>query len=187
MRRALPFLILAACGDDPAATPDAPMPRDAATIDAATIDAATIDAAGPDARPPDGSVPDAMLPDGSVDAASPDASVPSWEVPCAGATIAATITTSKSDFAPEHVTIPAGAIVRFQPLNPHDATAGTFASPEPWFRIDGNTTGCVRFDEPGTYPFFCSAHPFSMTGEITVVSATAAEAVLRLEHVHRGA
>ena len=75
----------------------------------------------------------------------------------------------KSDFSPEHVTVHAGDIVRFQPLNPHDVRAGTYAAPETWFFVPGNVVGCVRFDQPGVFDFYCNAHPFSMTGTVTVI------------------
>ncbi len=89
-------------------------------------------------------------------------------VSCTGAAIAVTVRTSKSDFYPEAPTIHVGDIIEFEPLNPHDVVAGTFAVPQAWFMVQGNTVGCVRFDEAGQFPFFCSAHPFSMIGTVTV-------------------
>jgi plastocyanin len=88
------------------------------------------------------------------------------EVPCT--VFVDTVRTSKSDFAPARLAIAIGDVVRFAPINPHDAVAGTFAAPQPWFAVQGNTEGCYRFDEAGEFPFFCTAHPFTMQGAITV-------------------
>lgn len=150
---------LTACDEDSGAIGDAAV--DVAT-DTDVGDASPVDAS-PDAHPQ----VDAML-DAPQDAAVDGTPANIVMVPCAGSSIAVTIFTSKSDYYPEVVSIRVGEIVEYQPLNPHDVVAGTFAAPQTWFMVRGNTIGCVRFDEVGEFPFFCTAHPFSMTGRVTV-------------------
>jgi plastocyanin len=48
----------------------------------------------------------------------------------------------------------------------HDAKSGVPGSPDDNFRAPFGTATCVRFDEAGTYPFFCEPHQF--TGQIVV-------------------
>ena len=149
----------AACGDSrrPAGPGDADAPGDAAG-DAPIADAPSTDA------PADAPIADApadTMPDAGTAGAVP--------VPCAGAVIAATITTSKTDFSPEQVAIQVGEVIELAPLNPHDVMAGSVQAPKPWFFVAGNTVGCYRFDEPGALPFYCTAHPFTMNGVITVL------------------
>lgn len=160
MRRAFAVWMIAAC--DPSreiVDAAAEVPIDAGVTDSPELDAV------PDAHPH----ADSAI-DGPQDAPGYDGTPANIVmVPCAGSAIAVTIFTSKSDYYPEAVSIQGGEIVRFQPLNPHDVVAGTFAAPEAWFTVQGNTVGCVRFDESGVFPFYCTAHPFSMTGSVTVV------------------
>jgi hypothetical protein len=119
-----------------------------ATIDA-TADAqpdASIPDASPDAAPP----PDAMVmidasppPDASPDASPPDASLNLVDViSCTGVTPDATIGTTGSAYVPVSTTINAGNVIQF------------------------GAVACLRFNQPGTYPFFCSVHLFS--GTVTV-------------------
>jgi plastocyanin len=98
------------------------------------------------------------------------------------ATVAVTIQTVGSGpgsfaFSPSTATIQAGEVVRFsnETSTVHTSTSGT-GGVDPGVP-DGNwdtgnlaedTSRCVRINVPGTYPFFCTPHPVSMTGTITV-------------------
>lgn len=160
--------IAAGCGRDAAdvdAAVDGPAidaGDDGPDLDAVANDAIAFDAAVP---PGDGADADAGA---AIDSGIDGPPVVSWDVPCAGAVIARDVFTSKSDFSPEQLAIHVGEVVRFQPQNPHDVRAGTLAVPETWFFIGSNAVGCVRFDQPGVFDFYCNAHPFSMTGTVTV-------------------
>jgi plastocyanin len=147
-------------GDEADARPGADARR---PIDAA--ETAEIDAAGPD--PVDAAAPvDAVAP---VDARADARPVMIEAVPCDGAVIAVELTTSVTSYFPAAMTIQVGEVIRFAPSDPHDVMAGTPAAPEPtWFAIAGNDPQCVRFDEVGVFPFFCTAHPSSMVSAVTV-------------------
>ena len=76
-------------------------------------------------------------------------------------------------FAPAELSINAGTEVVFTNSDaaPHTATAGTDDEPMPE-RFDSGLlqpgeSFTVRFDEPGTYAYFCERHP-PMTGVIVV-------------------
>jgi plastocyanin len=84
-------------------------------------------------------------------------------------------------FKPETVTIAPGAAVTWTQKDPgvHTVTSGTVeqggggVSRVPDGRFDSGeiATGAAftfRFDQPGTYPYFCSVHPATMRGEVRV-------------------
>ena len=103
-----------------------------------------------------------MLTTRSVSAASPD--------PADGRVAAADFA-----FTPATVTIKAGASVTWSARKDpeqHTVTpevAGSFEGSGPLFAGDDFT---VRFDEPGTFAYACSFHPF-MTGTVVVEAAAA--------------
>jgi 3',5'-cyclic AMP phosphodiesterase CpdA len=70
-------------------------------------------------------------------------------------------------FSPAAATVPAGSMVTWTNRDdiPHNivSTEKAFASPV----LDTDQRFSHRFDEPGTYPYFCSLHP-KMTGRIVV-------------------
>jgi plastocyanin len=84
-----------------------------------------------------------------------------------------TIDIANFAFAPAELRIAAGTEVTFTNSDaaPHTATAGTDDAPTPEVFDTGllqpGETVTVRFDEPGTYPYFCERHP-PMTGVIVV-------------------
>jgi len=132
-----------ACGGDDGDT----MPIDAAiNSDGATIDTPVV----------------------STDGGSPDAA-PSvvTEVPCAGATIAATITAPGFAFTPMQSTVALNAVVQFTMPGSHSAVSGeTPGVDDGQFRVNFSETKCLRFTAAGTYGFWCNPHQF--TGSITV-------------------
>jgi plastocyanin len=79
-------------------------------------------------------------------------------------------------FMPATTTVSAGQVIRFRNSSAvvHDATSGmggaTPAADGKWDSGDiaAGASVCMRFNVPGTYPFYCSFHPTSMTGTITV-------------------
>ncbi|HEX2274258.1 MAG TPA: plastocyanin/azurin family copper-binding protein [Acidimicrobiales bacterium] len=84
-------------------------------------------------------------------------------------------------FKPETVTVDAGATVTWMQKDPgvHTVTSGTVeqggsgVSTLPDGRFDSGqiATGATfsfTFDQPGTYPYFCSVHPATMRGEVRV-------------------
>jgi plastocyanin len=83
------------------------------------------------------------------------------EVDCAGATIAATITTMGFAYLPATQTVSVGDIVEFAPLTGHDVNDANGA-----FHVGFGGDACFRFDAADTYTFHCSAHDF--TGTLTV-------------------
>jgi plastocyanin len=70
-------------------------------------------------------------------------------------------------FAPTALTVKAGSVVSWtnQDNEPHTVAsdAGVFRSGA----LDTNDTFTFKFDQPGTYHFLCSIHPY-MVGTITV-------------------
>lgn len=87
------------------------------------------------------------------------------DVDCAGATVAATITTEASTaFVPAATTIAAGSVVKFDPGGgSHDMTsddAGVFST-------ETGAVACLKFNTPGDYAFHCSVHA-PMVGTVTV-------------------
>lgn len=154
--------------------PDATPPPDAAIADAAVIDAAVADAAVPDARPidaavvPDASLPDARPPDAAVpDASPPDASTAAVDlISCTGVTPDASISAATGAYVPATTTITAGQIIKFTPGGTHDMVSGTGGTPDGTFQTPLGAVACLRFNQAGTYPFYCSVHFF--TGSVTV-------------------
>src|SRR4051812_374593 len=70
-------------------------------------------------------------------------------------------------FDPPTVTVPAGAAVVWTNRDdvPHTVTSTTRAFASPALDTDGTLS--IRFDRPGTYPYFCAVHPH-MTGQVIV-------------------
>jgi plastocyanin len=141
-----------------AAVPDAPPVDATLDPDAAVPDAAPIDAAVADAGPPDAAAPDASPPDASTSAVD--------LIACTGVTPDATIGTTGSAYVPTTTTITAGQIIKFIPTGTHDMVSGVPPTPDGTFQTPLATTACLRFNQVGTYPFFCSVHEF--TGSVTV-------------------
>ena len=84
-----------------------------------------------------------------------DAPSPVSRIPCAGATITGNVSTVGFAFDPRDTTISVGQIVQFTMPADHSAVSDTGL-----FRVDFNTTACIRFDAPGTYAFHCDPHLF---------------------------
>lgn len=76
----------------------------------------------------------------------------------------------RSRFSPDELTVDPGVVVRFENLDAFDHTIT--ASPDSALTFDSGDLdrGDVfeqRFDEPGTYDYFCEIHP-TMRGTVTV-------------------
>jgi plastocyanin len=84
-------------------------------------------------------------------------------------------------FTPERLEVEAGTTVTWQQRDPgfHTVTSGTVEQggagviqmPDATFdsgRVTTDDTFQHTFDEPGTYPYFCSLHPATMRGEVLV-------------------
>jgi plastocyanin len=109
--------------------------------------------------------------------ASPDdmGAMPSHDMGSMGGEAVERVTVDIANFAfaPAELRISAGTEVTFTngDTAPHTATAGTDEEPMPE-RFDTGLlqpgeSFSVRFDEPGTYAYFCERHP-PMTGVIVV-------------------
>lgn len=77
-------------------------------------------------------------------------------------TAAGTVTVERSRFAPVELTVDAGTTVEFTNLDPFDHTV-TAASDSP-LEFDSGALGQdetfeQRFDDAGTYRYFCEIHP----------------------------
>ncbi len=74
-------------------------------------------------------------------------------------------------FVPATLTIPAGATVTFvnDDDEPHTATSTTKAFDSE--AIDTHGTWTHRFDNAGTFPYFCELHPM-MHGKLVVTKAS---------------
>jgi plastocyanin len=74
-------------------------------------------------------------------------------------------------FVPKELTVQAGTTVVWTNNDPfpHTVTSGTRGSPTSLFdqTVDPGKTFSYTFQDPGTYPYFCSIHP-GMDGVITV-------------------
>ncbi len=68
---------------------------------------------------------------------------------------------SGQSYVPMSQTVPVGAVVEIKASLDHSAK-----SLENLFLIDFGTTGCVKFNTPGVYTFYCTAHGFK--GTVTV-------------------
>jgi plastocyanin len=77
------------------------------------------------------------------------------EVSCAGATIAATVTTLGFAYSPETTTIGVGDVVEFTPDSSHDVNGE-----DPGLTVPLGGDLCFSFDEAGTYDFHCNPHGF---------------------------
>jgi plastocyanin len=84
-------------------------------------------------------------------------------------------------FTPDQLEVEAGTTVTWQQRDPgfHTVTSGTVEQggagvlqmPDSKFdsgRVTTDDTFQHTFDEPGTYPYFCSLHPATMRGEVLV-------------------
>lgn len=100
--------------------------------------------------------------DDAPDVDAPPVAAAVEEVDCAGATIAETITTQGFAYSPMTVTISVGEIVQFTPQSGHDVASDE----QGLFNVPLAGEGCFRFDEAGSYGFFCTPHGF--TGTVTV-------------------
>ncbi len=99
---------------------------------------------------------------GGDDVADIDAGVSNVvSVSCAGATIAATVTTDGLAYSPVNSTIAVGDTVRFTPAGTHDVNGD-----EPGFDVPLGGDACFHFTAAGTYPFHCTPHGFQ--GSIVV-------------------
>lgn len=80
-------------------------------------------------------------------------------------------------FAPSSLTIKAGTTVVWtnNGVNPHTVTSGTPTSPGTLFDSGTLTMGqtfTFKFENAGTFPYFCRIHASMMTGTIVVTSAS---------------
>jgi plastocyanin len=114
------------------------------------------------------------------DGGSPDPSAES--TPSGGAAISIIDKT----FQPAEVTIHVGETVTWTVTRaidqPHSVTSGTPTDGQPGSLFDSGVTlrnngdsFSWTFATPGTYPFFCSVHPDTMTGTVTVLADGGAE------------
>lgn len=89
--------------------------------------------------------------------------------PATTAAPAATVAIANFTFDPAVVTVPAGTTVTWTNRDdiPHTVTAadGAFQS-EP---LDTDDAYARRFDQPGSFDYFCSLHPH-MTGKVIVTA-----------------
>lgn len=87
-----------------------------------------------------------------------DAASSVTKVPCAGATVAATVTTVGFAYDPASTTVTTGQIVKFTMPGDHNAVSNSGL-----FRADFNAETCLRFDAAGSFPFHCEPHNFAGT------------------------
>ena len=118
---------------------------------------------------------------GGGDSSSPAASAPATSATGPAAATAADAGGEVVDvrigaffqYEPDPVEVPIGTTVRW--TNP-DAILHTATSGEPGAQTDvfdgemdgAGTTFEFTFEEPGTYPYFCTVHGAAMTGEVVV-------------------
>jgi hypothetical protein len=126
--------------------------RNAATLGSIAL-ALVLGACGE--TPPPQDDPDAAPP-------GPDAPPPPAveSVDCLGP-IALDVVTAGQSYAPMMAMVAAGDVVRFVMTGEHSVR-----SDDDLFLVDFGQTGCVRFNTPGTYPYYCQAHGF--TGSVVV-------------------
>lgn len=99
----------------------------------------------------------------------------------AAAGVRATVTMKLIAFKPETIDVKAGQSVTWRQTDPgfHTVTSGTVeqgasdVATKPDGRFDSGqlATGksfTFTFDEPGTYPYFCTIHPATMRGQVRV-------------------
>lgn len=80
------------------------------------------------------------------------------QVECASSTIAATVTTSGFAYSPSSVSIGVGEVVELHPTSAHDVV-----SSDNLFSVGFGGDSCFRFDQAGSYDFFCAPHQFHGT------------------------
>lgn len=76
-------------------------------------------------------------------------------------------------FQPATLEVPAGTTVTWRNDDQivHTVTAGVPGAPADDFDeelADKGSTASVKFDEPGSYKYFCARHPEAMRAEVTV-------------------
>jgi plastocyanin len=75
------------------------------------------------------------------------------------------------EFVPQGITVAAGTTIVWQNDDgvPHTVTAGERGNPTGMFdqNVGAGGTFSFTFDEPGTYPYYCSIHA-GMDGVVTV-------------------
>ena len=140
---------VASCGDD-----DSEAAADTPTVTEGTVPEATV--AATETMPHDMTAPGTV----AVDDVTPGTGA-------ADAPMEAAVEIADFAFGPAEITIAAGGTVTWTNTDnqAHTATSsGNFDTGS----IEPDTTASVTFDEPGTFTYICSFHPF-MTGTITVV------------------
>ncbi len=110
------------------------------------------------------------LPPGGSEQAPP-ASSPVPQLPSQAAT-EIVVTRDDMRFSPATVTIPAGGTVvwKFEGSLPHSTTSEA-GSPKAWDSgiLGPGATYAVKFDQPGTYPYYCTPHrSMGMKGVVIV-------------------
>lgn len=89
-------------------------------------------------------------------------------VACAGATIAATVTTgvaTEMKYTPMATTITAGQIVEFKMGGAHNVRP-SLTTGDPGLLVEFGADTCLKFSAAGTFGFYCQPHGF--TGTVTV-------------------
>ena len=75
----------------------------------------------------------------------------------------------KGHFIPSELTIKAGEVVQFDPYNTvQNMESGVDEVKDGKFHLQQGAGGCLRFNVPGTYPFFSLGSANPMTGTIYV-------------------
>ena len=111
----------------------------------------------------EGTIAEASVP--ATDMTTMDTTVP--DTGAADAPMEAAVEIADFAFGPAEITIAAGGTVTWTNTDnqAHTATSsGNFDTGS----IDPDATASVTFDEPGTFTYICSFHPF-MTATVTVV------------------
>jgi plastocyanin len=142
-------LTAASCGGDDDSEASAGTP----TVTEATVTEATV--AMTETMAPDMTAPDTVAMEDVTAGTGADAPME------------ASVEIADFAFGPAEITIAAGGTVTWTNTDnqAHTATSsGNFDTGA----IDPDATASVTFDEPGTYTYICSFHPF-MTGTVTVV------------------
>ena len=114
---------------------------------------------------------------GASTGGSAGASSEAMVVDCATATIADTVDmTNALTFDPATITVNVGDVIKWDNGSalPHTSTSGTGGvTPAPdgkWDTgsVSGGGSACVQFLAAGTYDYYCTIHPTTMTGTVTV-------------------
>lgn len=92
------------------------------------------------------------------DAPSPDEPMAAVAMVACDVPVALTIGTEGGSFEPETGTIASGQVVKFALGDGLEVRSGTPSQPTETFAVVADATGCFRFQQPGTYPFFSSTH-----------------------------